>query len=69
MRPLEEHPFSRTYIRATGDPGAPGSAAFDAAAERARSSAAWAYHEIDSNHMIPSNRPRELADILLDLST
>jgi pimeloyl-ACP methyl ester carboxylesterase len=67
-RPLEEHPFTRTYIRATADPpGAPGADVFDAAAARARTSPAWEYHEIATNHMIPNNRPRELAEILLRL--
>ena len=34
-RPIEDYPFTRTYIRATaGAPGAPGTAAFDAAADR-----------------------------------
>ena len=41
-RPLEAFPFGRTYIRATADaPDAPGTAVFDAAAARARSSPAW----------------------------
>jgi hypothetical protein len=66
LQPLEAYPFARTYIRATGDdPGAPGAAAFDAAAARARSSGAWQYREIASNHMVPSNRPAELAEILI----
>ncbi len=64
--PLEEFPFSRTYIRATADPQeAP---AFAAAAERARSSAAWRYHEIATSHLVPHNRPRELTDLLLELA-
>jgi pimeloyl-ACP methyl ester carboxylesterase len=60
-RPLEEHPFGRTYIRATA--GSP-SAAFDAAASRAKQSPAWRYHEIATTHMVPENRPRELARLL-----
>jgi len=67
-RPLEEHPFTRTYIRATGDaPDAPGAQVFDAAAAWARSSPQWSHHEIATNHMVASNRPRELAEILLRL--
>jgi pimeloyl-ACP methyl ester carboxylesterase len=67
-RPLEDHPFTRTYIKATADPAdAPGTSAFWAAAERARRSPAWSYFEIATNHMIPINRPRELVDILLQL--
>jgi pimeloyl-ACP methyl ester carboxylesterase len=68
-QPLEDFPFTRTYIRATADvPDAPGTAVFDAAAARARNSAAWQYHEIATNHMIPNNRPKELAALLLPLA-
>ena len=67
-RPLEAFPFTRTYIKATADaPDSPGAAAFWAAAERAKASAAWSYHEIATNHMVPNNRPRELVEILLQL--
>src|SRR6185312_3730403 len=65
LQPLEAFPFTRTYIRATADePDAPGTAVFEALAARARSSPAWGYTEIATNHMIPNNRPRELADVL-----
>ncbi len=68
-RPLEEFAFGRTYIRATGDaPDAPGTAAFAAAAAHARRSPRWSVHEIDTNHMVPSNRPDELAAILDQLA-
>ena len=97
-RPLEDYPFTRTYIKATGEPrprssgagsgksgagksGADGSGAgksgagksgaggpFWAAADRATASPAWRYHEIATNHMIPSNRPEELARLLLTLT-
>ena len=68
-RPLEDFPFSRTYIRATADPpGARGAAAFDRAAARASSSPAWRYREIATGHLVPYNRPRELADLLLELA-
>ncbi len=63
-RPLEDYPFGRTYIKATED-AEPG--AFWAAADRARTSPAWRYHEIATNHMVPVNRPAELAEILLEL--
>ena len=67
-RPLEDYPFTRTYIRATADAAdAPGAAAFDAAAEHARTSPAWRYHGIATNHMIAQNRPDELVAVLLDL--
>ena len=67
-RPLEDYPFTRTYVRATADVAdAPGAAVFDAAASHARTSPAWRYHGIATNHMIAQNRPDELVAILLDL--
>ena len=68
-RPLEAFPFTRTYVKATADrPDAPGAGVFWAAADRARQSPAWHYREIATNHMIPSNRPDELAALLLELT-
>ncbi|MBJ7451410.1 MAG: alpha/beta fold hydrolase [Blastococcus sp.] len=68
-RPLEDYPFTRTYIRATvPDPGVPANPAFDTAAARARDSEAWLYHEIATTHLVPQNRPEELARLLLDLA-
>lgn len=68
-RALETYPFTRTYVRATADrPDAPGTAVFDAAARRAQSSDAWRYREIATNHMVPSNRPDELASLLEELA-
>lgn len=68
-RPLEQLPLTRTYVKATAD-GAdtPVGKAFWAAAERARASPAWRYREIATTHMVASNRPRELADLLLELA-
>jgi hypothetical protein len=61
---------TRTYVKAAADqPDTPVSRAFWAAAERARSSPAWRYREIATNHMIPNNRPGELAAVLLELAT
>jgi hypothetical protein len=38
-------------------------------AERARARPdRWRYREIDTNHMIPNNRPKELAELLLELA-
>lgn len=69
LRPLEEYPFTRTYIKATADDASmPGGKVFWAAAERARSSPAWHYHEIHTNHMVANNRPQELAQVLLALA-
>jgi pimeloyl-ACP methyl ester carboxylesterase len=68
-RPLEDGPFTRTYIKATDDPpDAPGATTFWDTAERLRRSAAWSYVEIASNHMVPVNRPEELAKVLLELA-
>ena len=64
--PLESFPFRRTYIRATGGVATDiGNSHFEAAAAHARDSQDWDYHELDTNHMILSNRPQELADLLL----
>ena len=41
---------------------------FWAAADRARQSPAWRYREIATGHMVPVNRPGELARILLELA-
>ena len=49
----------RTYIRATGDvPDSPGGQAFTAAAQRARTSPAWEYHEIAHRPHGPQQPPR-----------
>lgn len=66
---LEDLPLGRTYVKATADADdGPGARAFRQAAERARSSPLWEYHEVDSNHMVASNRPAELAALLLALA-
>ena len=67
-RPLEEWPFTRTYIKATGEPRPEPGGPFWAAADRVRQSPAWRYREIATNHMIPNNRPEELAGLLLELT-
>lgn len=64
-QPIESFNTPLTYIKATGEPRDEGP--FWEAGDRARDSAAWSYHEIDTNHMIPSNRPGELADLLASL--
>jgi hypothetical protein len=66
---LESYSFTRTYIKATADAvDAPGAKAFWAAADRAKSSPQWRYHEVATNHMIPNNRPKELTQLLLELA-
>lgn len=67
--PVEEQPFGLTYIKATADaPDAPGAEEFWRAATLAKASNRWHYREISTNHMVASNRPQELAAILLELA-
>jgi pimeloyl-ACP methyl ester carboxylesterase len=65
-RPLEEYPFGRTYVKATAEPR--GSSPFWLAAQRAQASSAWDYKEIATDHLVPINRPGELAELLLELA-
>lgn len=66
-RPLEELPFGRTYVKATASqPDEPGERYFRTMAEAARGSDRWRYREIDSNHMLLSNRPKDVVDVLLE---
>jgi pimeloyl-ACP methyl ester carboxylesterase len=67
-RPLEDYPFTRTYVKATGEPRPEHGAPFWDAADRARQSPAWRYREVDTDHMIPSNRPEDLVRLLLELA-
>jgi pimeloyl-ACP methyl ester carboxylesterase len=67
-RPLEDYPFTRTYIKATGEPRPDEGGPFWAAADRAMASPAWRYREIATNHMIASNRPGDLVRLLLELT-
>ena len=67
-RPLEDYPFTRTYIKATGEPRPESGGPFWAAAERAKASPAWRYREIATSHMVASNRPTELVGLLLELT-
>jgi pimeloyl-ACP methyl ester carboxylesterase len=64
-RQLEDYSFGRTYIKATAEAEPK---AFWTAADRARSSSAWRYREIATNHMVPANRPQELTEMLLELA-
>ena len=68
VRPLEEYPFTRTYIKATEEPRPEPGGPFWAAADRAKASPAWRYREIATSHMIASNRPGELVRLLLELT-
>jgi pimeloyl-ACP methyl ester carboxylesterase len=67
-RPLEQYPFTRTYIKAAGEPRPGQGGPFWDAADRARQSPGWRYREVDTDHMIPSNRPGDLVRLLLELA-
>jgi pimeloyl-ACP methyl ester carboxylesterase len=70
-QPLEEYPFTRTYIKATADARTPEDDRghpFWQAADRTKTDPAWRYREIDTDHMIPVKRPAELAELLLELT-
>lgn len=66
-RPLEDYPFTRTFVKATGEPRPPSGGPAWSAADRAKASPAWRYAEIATNHAIPENRPDELVELLLGL--
>jgi len=66
--PVDDHPFSRTYIKATADPNEPADSPFWNFAQHAQTSPAWDYHEIATNHMVPMTKPHDLATILLDIA-
>ncbi|HEY2505903.1 MAG TPA: hypothetical protein VGI58_05265 [Streptosporangiaceae bacterium] len=61
---LEDYPFRRTYVKAT-DESQP--SPFWTAARHAQASPDWEYREIATSHLVPVNRPAELADLLLQL--
>ena len=66
-RPLEDYPFTRTYIKASAEPRTEPPSPFWAAADRAKASPAWRYQELATTHMIPSNRPGDLTGLLSEL--
>ena len=68
-KPLEQQPFTRTYIKAVADARAepPRRSHFWEVADRVSQNPAWRYIEMDAHHGIPWENPRELADILLAL--
>jgi len=69
-QPLEEFKFTRTCIKATHEPRSdPGAQAIWRAADQAKSSSSWCYKEIETTHMVASNRPNELAGILIEVAS
>jgi pimeloyl-ACP methyl ester carboxylesterase len=67
-KPLEDHELGLTYVKATSDAAESPNSAFWQAGRHAKSSARWKYYETATNHMVLSNRPEELAEILLSLA-
>lgn len=67
QRPLEEWPFTLSYIKATADEPEPDDSPFWRAFHHAETSERWSSHQIATNHMIPALAPEELASILLAL--
>lgn len=65
--PIEDYPFSRTYIKASADPDEPTDSFFWQAANHAKASDSWLYHEISTHHLVPFSHPQEIADIVLAL--
>ena len=63
--PTESHPFSLTYIVATGRPDP--SPAFDATADRLRGNPRWTVREIAGGHNMNRHNPDGLAALLLEL--
>ena len=58
----------RTYIFCSEKPDIPDFAHFAAAAQRAREDPAWRYRALPTGHEAVWTMPRELADLLLELS-
>lgn len=65
-RPIEEWPFTRTYIKATAT-NSERSREAALKADYTRDHPAWRYREIETTHMVPQNRPEELTRLLLEV--
>jgi pimeloyl-ACP methyl ester carboxylesterase len=63
--PIEQRPFSLTYIVATQRPDP--SPYFDATAERLRGDPRWTVRPIEGDHNMQMGNPKGLADLLLEL--
>jgi pimeloyl-ACP methyl ester carboxylesterase len=69
--PLEQRPFTRTYVKAGGNPPTPPdkrTGNFWNAADRVRFDPAWRYFELPANHGIHREMPALVAAILLNLA-
>lgn len=67
-QPIEDYAFKRTYIRANVAEDDPVLGALSRCAMRALASPAWTYREIATTHMVASNKPQELAAMLLEIA-
>jgi pimeloyl-ACP methyl ester carboxylesterase len=67
--PLEQLPFSRTYIKATGEPRPDRPNNFWQAADRTQIDSAWHYIAMPYGHNIPWEHPEELTKLLLEYGT
>lgn len=69
-KPLEEQPFTRTYVKAT-EPARPPAdqpqGNFWNAADRVRNHPAWHYIEVEGGHGMHRESPETVAGILMDL--
>jgi pimeloyl-ACP methyl ester carboxylesterase len=63
--PLEQRPFSLTYIVASERPDP--ETFFDKTAERLRANPRWTVRQVPGPHNMAITHPRELADVLLEL--
>ena len=64
-KPLENRPFSLTYIVATGR--TENEALFDRTAARLRGNPRWTLREIDGGHVMTRTNPKGLAQLFLEL--
>ena len=68
--PLEKREFTRTYVKAAGNPPTPRherTGNFWRAAEQVRFNPAWRYFEVPANHSLHREMPQLVAAILLSL--
>jgi pimeloyl-ACP methyl ester carboxylesterase len=67
--PLEDRDFNLTYIKATEPPREDDfGKAFWAASDRTKDDPHWRHYVVDSGHVVQYEVPRELADILIEVS-
>jgi hypothetical protein len=68
--PLEKREFTRTYVKAGGNPPTPQqerNGNFWKAAQKVRFDSAWRYFELPANHSLHRETPQLVAAILLSL--